>query len=131
MMKTITSASSISAKIRSRTSKRDSCHKCFRAASRGRCTSMSRSSSASTVPNGGGWLNRFPNISFVAGESRDRLRRIEVIRRLLALSNDHHPYKSLTVIIAAFYHPRQAVQRRILLPNRQLSIVTIGGQARD
>src|SRR5437899_10014722 len=62
---------------------------------------------------------------------RDRLRRIEVIRRLLALSNDHHPYKSLTVIIAAFYHPRHAVQRRILLPNRQLSIVTIGGQARD
>src|SRR5205807_1997166 len=65
MMNTITSASSISAKIRSRTSKRDSCHKCFRAASRGRCTSMSRSSSASTVPNGGGWLNRFPNIGFV------------------------------------------------------------------
>ena len=50
----------------------------------------------------------------------DRFRRIEVIRRLLALSNDHHSYESLTVIIAAFYHPRHEVQRRILLPNRQL-----------
>src|ERR1051326_5084011 len=62
MMKTITKAKSISAKKRSRTSSRDSCHRCLRAASLGRRTSMSRSSSASTVPNGGGWLNRFPNI---------------------------------------------------------------------
>src|SRR5438552_15993119 len=157
-MKTIASASRINAKVRSRTSKRDSCHKCFRAASRGRCTSMSPSSSASTVPNGGGWLNRFPNIGFVlenpgyaslpachrhqsvfdrsrhAGNDaylRDHFHRIEVIRRLLALSNDLHSYQSLTVIIAAFYHPRHAVQRRILLPNRQLSIDTIGGQVRD
>ncbi|PYS33725.1 MAG: hypothetical protein DMF75_08540, partial [Acidobacteria bacterium] len=62
---------------------------------------------------------------------RDHFHRIEVIRRLLALSNDLYSYQSLTVIIAAFYHPRHAVQRRILLPNRQRSIPQFGGQVRD
>ena len=62
---------------------------------------------------------------------RDRFRRIEVIRRLLALSNDLHSCNGLTVIMAAFYHPRHAVQRRILLPNRQRSIPQFGGQVRD
>jgi hypothetical protein len=63
---------------------------------------MSRSSSESTVPNGGGWLNRFPNMSFkrrttmIKSICANDLRcnsssfPIEVIRRSEPLSNQGH-----------------------------------------